>query len=351
MAFLKLCIFVILALTFVFALPIPSVSSGSRRLANSRKPLAVTLKPTSPLLNKKRIPQAATAVSAVPATASTYQGGQVFNGMTYSPYNSDGSCPDLATVSTQLTFLSKYTSSIRLYSTDCNQLAFVLQAISQSSLPLKVHAGVWASSGVDRANSEIDTVVSLVSNSAYSGIVADVSVGNEVIYGNLLTESQLISLINSAKSKLASANVSIPVYTTEVDSSMTAGLIAAIDLVQVNLQTMFDATYTSISDSVDSIFTRLDNVKAISNGKTVRIGEVGYCHAGQVGAQVGSPDSQSQYIQAFTCKAKSLGVSYFIFEALDATWKTGSSLAEQSFGIFSRSLVPNISIPSSSQTC
>ncbi|OMJ14348.1 putative glucan endo-1,3-beta-glucosidase btgC [Smittium culicis] len=342
MSLISLFIFVILALTLSSSAPIPSIltKNAPSKIISARAPKASSPK------SLKRNPQTAPAVSSSPPSVS-YQETLPFVGMTYSPYNPDGSCPDLQTVASQLTFLSKHTSSIRLYSTDCNQLTNVLAAISQNSLPLKVHAGIWASNGLDRANTEIDVLVAAAQNNAYSQIIADVSVGNEVIFNNLLTEDQVIALINTTKQKLSAAGISIPVYTTEVDSKMTKNLANACDLIQVNIQTFFDSNYSSIQNSVDQVFTRLDNIRtSVANGKHCRIGEVGYPHAGQLGPQAGSIENKSQYIQSFVCKAKNSGVTYFIFEALDATWKAGSSVSEQSYGIFNRALTPNIAIPS-----
>ncbi|KAJ1718360.1 hypothetical protein LPJ53_006560, partial [Coemansia erecta] len=101
-------------------------------------------------------------------------------GLTYSPYNTDGSCPDVGTVAGQLAKVAAVTSNIRLYSTDCSQLSNALQAITSNNLNLNIHAGIWISNGDARMQSDLNDFV-LAAKQYGTGLIKGVSVGNEDI--------------------------------------------------------------------------------------------------------------------------------------------------------------------------
>ncbi|KAJ1946068.1 hypothetical protein FBU59_002125 [Linderina macrospora] len=256
-------------------------------------------------------------------------------GLTYSPYNNDGSCPDQSAVTAQLQKLVSVTDNIRLYSTDCSQLEFVLKAISENNLNLDVYAGIWVSDGASRVQSDLESFVSAVK--AHPGLVKGVSVGNEDLFKGM-AESTLIGYINQVRSRLQSEGLSsIPVSTTDTDAKITSSVIAAVDLVQVNIYAVFDATFTSISNSVQSVITRANNIRGMAGSKPVRLGETGWASAGTATACPLTLANQKEYAQAFRCAAKNSNLDYFFFEAKNADWKPGATLLEKSFGLFDSS--------------
>ncbi|KAJ2118908.1 hypothetical protein GGF48_004418, partial [Coemansia sp. RSA 921] len=154
-------------------------------------------------------------------------------GLTYSPYNTDGSCPDLATVTSQLQKVAGVTSNIRLYSTDCSQLRNALQAISSSNLNLGIHAGLWISDGESRMQSDLDEFIA-AAKQYDSSLIKGLSVGNEDLSKGM-SESTLIGYINQVRARLQSEGLGhIPVYATEQDALFSQSLAAACDLVQIN---------------------------------------------------------------------------------------------------------------------
>ncbi|KAJ1957566.1 hypothetical protein EC988_000765 [Linderina pennispora] len=273
--------------------------------------------------------------AAVPSPSTSTDSSKPLWGLTYSPYNNDGSCPDQSAVTAQLQKLVSVTDNIRLYSTDCSQLEFVLKAISENSLNLGVYAGIWTTDGASRVQSDLESFVSAVH--AHPGLVKGVSVGNEDLFKGM-AESTLIGYINQVRSRLQSEGLgNIPVYTTETDAKVTSTLIDAIDLVQVNIYAVFDATFTSISNSVQSVIARANNIRGMAGSKPVRLGETGWASAGTSGPCPLTLANQQQYTQAFRCAAKSSNLDYFFFEAKNADWKTGASLLEKNFGVFDSS--------------
>ncbi|KAJ2177992.1 hypothetical protein EV181_006357, partial [Coemansia sp. RSA 532] len=255
-------------------------------------------------------------------------------GLTYSPYNTDGSCPDLATVTSQLQKVAGVTSNIRLYSTDCSQLRNALQAISSSNLNLGIHAGLWISDGESRMQSDLDEFIA-AAKQYDSSLIKGLSVGNEDLSKGM-SESTLIGYINKVRARLQSEGLGhIPVYATEQDALFSQSLAAACDLVQINVHTIFDSAFTSIDASVQSVINRVNTVKAnAAKGKLVRVGETGWASAGNTGPSPLTLANEILYVQKFRCAARKSGLEYFYFEAKDALWKQGQAVSEQNFGIF-----------------
>ncbi|KAJ1859206.1 hypothetical protein LPJ76_000391 [Coemansia sp. RSA 638] len=261
-------------------------------------------------------------------------------GLTYSPYNTDGSCPDLATVASQLQKVAGVTGNIRLYSTDCSQLRNALQAISSSNLNLGIHAGLWISDGAPRMQSDLDEFIA-AAKQYDSSLVKGVSVGNEDLSKGM-SEATLIGYINKVRARLQTEGLGhIPVYTTEQDALFSQSLATVCDLVQINVHTIFDSAFTSIDASVQSVIHRVNTVKAnVARGKLVRVGETGWASAGNTGPSPLTLANEISYVQKFRCAARKSELEYFYFEAKDALWKQGQALSEQNFGIFSAQYTP-----------
>ncbi|KAJ2613557.1 hypothetical protein H4S08_002146 [Coemansia sp. RSA 1365] len=255
-------------------------------------------------------------------------------GLTYSPYNDDGSCPDVGTVASQLQKVASVTSNIRLYSTDCSQLSSVMQAISDNKLALAIHAGIWLSDGGARMESDLEAFIS-AAKMYDSSLIKGVSVGNEDISKGM-SESTLIGYINQVRARLQAEGMGhIPVYTTEQDAKFTKGMADASDLVQINVYSIFDNTFSSVDSSVKSVIQRADAVKTnIAGGKQVRIGESGWSSSGNTGPCPLSLANELEFAQRFKCAATTAGYDYFYFEAKDALWKQNADASEKSFGIF-----------------
>ncbi|OMJ29275.1 putative glucan endo-1,3-beta-glucosidase btgC [Smittium culicis] len=287
------------------------------------------------------IPNETNLPADVELNKSMNSGSSKFWGLTYSPYNTDGSCPSYSKVESDLITVSSVTNNIRLYSTDCDQLVNAAKAITQNSLPLDIYAGVWISSGDERMNNEIDTIIKVI-NTYGSNIIKGISIGNEEMFKGSMTESDLISKLQAAKSKIMAAGITgIPIYTTDTDSKFTKKMADASDIIQLNIYTIFDQSAKSAADSVESVFNRIEAAKSrLGSSKHVRIGETGFSSAGSSGSQSGSLQGEIDYAKALICKAAQIGSEYFYFEAKDALWKSGESQLEQNFGVFDSNFKP-----------
>ncbi|KAJ2246027.1 hypothetical protein GGI13_005603 [Coemansia sp. RSA 455] len=261
-------------------------------------------------------------------------------GLTYSPYNTDGSCPDVNTVTAQLHKVAAATGHIRLYSTDCSQLSSVLQAITRNNIALDVYAGIWLAAGPTRMQADLDQFVAAAKTYG-TGLIKGLSVGNEDI-SNGMSEATLIGYINQVRARLQAEGLSgIPIYTTEQDAKFSRAMAAASDIVQVNIYAMFDGYFANLDASVKSVIQRANHIKNnVAGGKLVRFGESGWASSGNTGPSPLTLANEIAYAQKFKCAAAAAGFEYFYFEAKDAQWKAGAVASEQNFGIFNAGFTP-----------
>ncbi|OMH79053.1 putative glucan endo-1,3-beta-glucosidase btgC [Zancudomyces culisetae] len=314
--------------------PAPAPSAEVPQYAPSANPeqqveTVVSLAPESA---PESVPAQESAPSSTPAPA-TLSNDRVFSGLTYSPYQSDGSCGTYESVAADLIKVGQITGNIRIYSTDCSQLDYITQAITQNNLSLKVHAGIWTSNGSDRVSSETADLIRVLSNPANRNVIADVSVGNEEIYKGAMDEATLIGYINSVRSALRQNGYSLPVYTTEIDSLYSSNLIEASDLVQANIHSCFGGDNVSPKDLATLTVNRYNALKARAGSKYVRIGETGFPSSGQTSNCQGSIENQDAYTASFVCQARANNIDYFYFEAKDSLWKVNAPSYERSYGV------------------
>ena len=271
-------------------------------------------------------------------------------GATYSPYNTNGTCPDANKVAQDLQTVSSVAQNIRLYSTDCSQLKSALSAVD-SGIQLGIYAGIWVSSGATRFQQDLNEFVEAVKACSNKKCVQGVSVGNEELFNNNMSESQLVDYINQVRDRLKQEGLDIPIYTTDTDDKFTSDLANACDVVQVNIYSMFDKTYTSINDSVTSVFTRFDALKQKINipNKPFRIGETGWSSSGSTGVVPTSLELEQQYHDSFVCQANAKGMEYFCFEAKDADWKQGAAQIEKTSGLFKSDFTSKIDLQGTCQ--
>ncbi|KAJ2699990.1 hypothetical protein H4218_002308 [Coemansia sp. IMI 209128] len=304
----------------------------------AQDPAPVT--PSVPVVSVAPSTPPAPIPSSPPNNGGAPTGGRPLWGLTYSPYNTDGSCPDVNTVAAQLQKVAQATGHIRLYSSDCSQLSSVLQAITRDKIALDVYAGIWLAAGPSRMQADLDQFVAAAKTFG-TGLIKGLSVGNEDI-SNGMSEATLIGYINQVRARLQAEGLGgIPVYTTEQDAKFSRAMAAASDVVQVNIYAMFDSYYANLDASVQSVIQRANHIKNnVASGKLVRFGESGWASAGNTGPSPLTLANEIAYAQKFKCAAAAAGFEYFYFEAKDAQWKAGAVLSEQNFGIFNAGFTP-----------
>ncbi|OWB62059.1 hydrolase activity, hydrolyzing O-glycosyl compounds protein [[Candida] boidinii] len=274
---------------------------------------------------------AATAAAETSAAASSddsssddtaYTSGT--KGVTYSPYAASGACKSLDEVKSDFASLTGY-GIIRLYGSDCNQVANVLQAKSSSQ---KLFLGVYY---VNDISGEIGNIVSAINAYGSWDDVITVSIGNELVNSGQATVSQVAGYVSTGRSLLTSAGYSGKV--TSVDTHVAIinnpGLCEISDYITFNAHAYWDGNV--YPDGAGAwLLLQMQRVWSACGGKKdVFCAESGWPHAGDAnGICVPSVENQKTALASI---ASSCGNDVVAFEAYDSLWKSGT---ERYWGIY-----------------
>lgn len=249
-------------------------------------------------------------------------------GIVYSPYNNDGSCKTANEVATDFGNLAPY-STVRIYSTDCNQVANVIAAAQPRNI--NIFAGIYDISDVA---SEISLLVQGFSG-GWAGVTA-VSIGNELVNSGKASVDQVVAAVNIARPLLRVAGYTGPVVTVDTFNAVIANpaLCEASDFAAVNAHPFFDPTATAQNAGEWAVSTAA-NVKSACGGKRTVITESGWPSAGDANsAAVPSPENQAAAIASLKSHFTE---DLILFSAYNDLWKTNSPATfntEQSWGIY-----------------
>ncbi|OUM53200.1 hypothetical protein BVG19_g2464 [[Candida] boidinii] len=245
-------------------------------------------------------------------------------GVTYSPYAASGACKSLDEVKSDFANLGGY-GLIRLYGSDCNQVANVLQAKSSSQ---KLFLGVYY---VNDISGEINNIVSAINAHGSWDDVTTVSIGNELVNSGQASVSQVAGYVSTGRSLLTSAGYSGPV--TSVDTHIAIinnpGLCEISDYITFNAHAYWDGNV--YPDGAGAwLLLQMQRVWSACGGKKdVFCAESGWPHAGDAfGVCVPSPENQKTALASI---ASSCGNDVIAFEAYDSLWKSGT---ERYWGLF-----------------
>jgi hypothetical protein len=141
---------------------------------------------------------------------------KIFTGMDYTPLDAQypGCGCTQANITADVAILSQLTNKIRLYGTDCNQASMVLDAIQSLKVDLTVFLGVWVDSNTTTVQRQLSDMYDIL-NKYPASLIDGVAVGNEVLFRQDLTETQLITLIQQVKTNVTALNLgkTIPICT------------------------------------------------------------------------------------------------------------------------------------------
>ncbi|KAI4197612.1 MAG: hypothetical protein LQ346_002957 [Caloplaca aetnensis] len=275
-------------------------------------------------------PQPAPAPPAQPNNPSS-GGGSVStgpgfkSGVSYSPYNGDNSCKSAQQVAKDFIKIGGY-QVIRLYGTDCNQVANVLAATKGRSM--KLFLGIFDLAQVQK---EAETI-SKALNGDWSRINA-ISVGNEMV--NKGTDpGTVIGALGQARGLLKSSGYSGPIVTVDTMMAMVnhPELCKASDFCAINCHAFFDGK-TPPEKSGDFVKMWVDKIGK-ATGKTVVVTETGWPSQGdRNNVAVPSPQNHQAAISSI---GGALPENVIYYSAYNDLWKKnfpGSFNAEQYWGI------------------
>ena len=261
------------------------------------------------------------------------------NAISYSGYRA-GQNPQLNRFPAQtqiledLKILEKNWKLIRLYGSDKHS-EDVLEVIRREKIPIQVMLGVWLDGHPEKqAENAAQLATGIRLANEYKGIVAAVSVGNEILVSwsdHKLTEERAIEYVQRVKKA-----VSCPV--TVADDVLywrqpEAKLAGVVDFITMHAYPMWG--HEDIDTAMPSTIKHYESVRKAHPGKTIVLGEAGwatYTNSKQNAPRAGDEKKQKRYYEELTAWAKANDLTVFVFEAFDEPWK--GSGTEGHWGLF-----------------
>jgi len=248
------------------------------------------------------------------------------HGISYSPYNNDGSCKTQDQVNADFDQVSGY-SMVRTYGTDCNQTAVVNSAAAAKGL--KLFAGVF---DITQVESEVQTIIDCdcLDN------IDTVSVGNEGVNDGTYTPEAVVAAIGQARSQLQSAGYTGKVVTVDTFVAMIANpsICEASDFAAANCHAFFDGGVTA-QDAGTFVLEQAQRVADACGGMDTIITESGWPSQGDTNG-VAVPSQQDQ-VDAISSLKSSFSSNIILFNMYNDLWKennAGTFGAEQYWGIY-----------------
>ncbi|KAF2265351.1 glycoside hydrolase [Lojkania enalia] len=264
---------------------------------------------------------------------------KVFPGMDYTPLNTQyPECihapPSQNNVTRDMAVLSQLTNAVRLYGTDCNQTEMVMEAIKRLELKdMKVWLGVWLGDNQttnDRQIEQMYTILDDYDASGFKGII----LGNEVLFREDLTETELLDYIHYVKGNLSEKNIPLPIATSDLGDNWTAEMAEKVDIVMSNVHPFFaGVTVDKAAGWTWDFWTTHDVILTQDKPNITQIvAEVGWPSEGgnncgsavcasKTEGSIAGIDEMNKFMEDWVCQSLRNGTEYFWFEAFDEPWK------------------------------
>jgi exo-beta-1,3-glucanase (GH17 family)/cellulose synthase/poly-beta-1,6-N-acetylglucosamine synthase-like glycosyltransferase len=249
--------------------------------------------------------------------------------ISYAPYHGSthpdsGNRPTAAQIRADLRLLSRYTRTIRTYSSTGG--GELIPPIADE-FGLKVTVGAWIDKDEKRNERELRAALDLAKKYRnVNGIV----VGNEVIYRGEKKIDELIRIIQRVRRESP-----VPVTTGEIHSVWIEHpeLVAAVDFIAPHILPYWEGI--PASGAVDQAIRIHDRLRQAYPGKRIVIAEFGWPSAGY-NRRAADPGriAQAEVLRDFVARAEALGIDYNIVEAFDQPWKTFEGSVGPYWGLF-----------------
>ena len=236
------------------------------------------------------------------------------SGVTYTPYNADNSCKDEGQVAKDLAGVQSY-QVIRLYGTDCNQVANVIQATKGS---VSIFAGIY---NINNVKSEVQTIASAVKGNWK--IINTVSVGNELVNNGGASVDQVTAAIGTARSALKAEGYDGPVVTVDTMIAMKANpqLCHASDFCAINCHAFFDGNVLP-SGAGPFVADWAKQVSKAAGGKMTVVTESGWPTQGNQNNK--AIPSQQNHQEAISSLKGSFSENLLLYGLYNDLWKKDS---------------------------
>lgn len=258
---------------------------------------------------------------------------KVFPGMDYTPQGAQypaclSNMPYQNDVTLDVAVLAQLTPAIRLYGTDCKQTEMVLKGIDLLGYneTVKVWLGVWLgdnSTTNTRQLEQMYTILDTYPADHFAGVI----VGNEVLFREDLTITQLANQLAKVRQELSSRSIDLPVATSDLGDDWTTALAADSDIVMSNVHPFFAGVTPDEAPGWTWSFWQTHDVilKTNSGGKWPAniISETGWPSQGGNDCGTGSKcptktqgavagiDELNQFMDGWVCPSLNNGTTYF----------------------------------------
>jgi exo-beta-1,3-glucanase (GH17 family) len=236
-------------------------------------------------------------------------------GVTYTPYNGDGTCKSEGQVVADFGKLNGF-GFVRSYGVDCNQIQHLIKAAKVHNK--KLFLGVF---DIDQLNNDLQTLIKGVGGS-WDRVTA-IAIGNELVNSGKRPAGAVVNAINTARGVLRGAGYQGPVVTVDTFVAIIANpqLCHASDFCAANCHAFFDGN-VSPSGAGDFVKSQAERVSAAVGGKRTIITESGWPHQGSTNGKA-TPSDQNQQQAIASLKAKFAGTDggIYLFSAFDDAWK------------------------------
>jgi len=276
--------------------------------------------------------RSASSSSAAASSSASSSSGKSGYGITYSPYNADGSCKTSSQVAQDFESFGADYGTVRTYGTDCDQVATVLSAAKTYGMTLM--AGIY---DLSTLSSEISTIVSAANGdwSSFHTIV----IGNEIVNSGTASASTVVAAISTARGLLTAAGYSGYVVTVDTLVAMRSNpsLCDASDYCAANSHPFFDGN-TVAENSGSFLTTQIPTLAAVLSdpNQKIVITETGWPWKGETnGVAVPSPENQASAISSIKASFSDNQEGVMLFTAYNDYWKTNDASqfeAEQYWG-------------------
>jgi exo-beta-1,3-glucanase (GH17 family) len=249
--------------------PAPAPKASSAPPAPPPAPVSTPSQPqNAPPPAKQSSPSSSPPPSSGGGEGGSSSGPGFGSAISYTPYNADNSCKSTQQVATDLQQATPY-EVIRLYGTDCNQVANVIAATGGK---VSLFLGIF---DINSIQSEVQTISSAI-NGKWS-LVNTVSVGNELVNSGAASAGQVTAAIGTAKAALKSAGYSGPVVTVDTMTAIKNNieLCTASDFCAINCHAFFDGN-TLPSGAGDFVKNWAEQISQAAGGKTTVVTESGW---------------------------------------------------------------------------
>jgi exo-beta-1,3-glucanase (GH17 family) len=258
---------------------------------------------------------------------------KVFPGIDYTPQNTQwpaclSSPPNQDNVTMDIAIISQLAPVVRLYGTDCNQTEMVLHAISALGLndTLKLWAAVWLENNATTNARQLKQMYDILDTHGTDNLNG-IIIGNEVLFREDLTETQLIANITEFRTNITNLYPSsgLKIATSDLGSSWNAQLAEAVDVVMSNIHPFFGGVPAAQAASWTYSFFQNNDVPVTQGmtGKSQIIAETGWpsgggndCGSGNTCASdtdgaVAGVEGMNLFLEEWVCQALENGTNYF----------------------------------------